>query len=204
LVVFSDDVENYIVSHGQSAIPLSGDTFSLFYILYKPTLTPYYIGIKTLSSSEELDIIRSAQRYAKGDTSRGILESMLWPNGPICPHCRNEQHKPIYKLKATERSRTSVRKGVYKCSACREQFTVTVGTVLEGSHISPSKWLTALFILCYSKKSVTASHLHRMLDLTYKTTWFMAKRIRFAMKHAPNIKPKSFYRTAKECGESSR
>lgn len=130
---------------------------------------------------EELNLITLAQKYADEDTARALLESMLWPNGPVCPHCRNHTEKPIYKLEANTGSNAPVRKGVYKCGACREQFSVTVGTVFEGSHIPIGKWLMAIFILCSSKKSISANQLHRMLGVTYKTAWFMAHRIRFAM-----------------------
>ena len=107
---------------------------------------------------------------------------MRWPNGPFCPHCRNDSKgKPISKLTPKPGSKSAVRKGVYFCGACRKQFTVTVGTVFEASHIPISKWLMALFIICSSKKSVSAHQLHRMLNLTYKSAWFMAHRIRFAM-----------------------
>jgi transposase-like protein len=104
------------------------------------------------------------------------LESLRWPNGPVCPHCGNvEKH---YKLKSKTRS-------LWKCAACRKQFTVTVGTIFESSHIPLNKWLYAFFLLCSSKKGMSAHQLHRMLGVTYKTSWFMCHRIREAMKQAP-------------------
>ncbi len=130
---------------------------------------------------DELNLITLAQKYADEDTARALLEQMLWPHGPVCPHCKNHTEKPIYKLEANAASNAPVRKGVYKCGACREQFSVTVGTVFEGSHIPIGKWMMAIFILCSSKKSISANQLHRMLGVTYKTAWFMAHRIRFAM-----------------------
>jgi transposase-like protein len=130
---------------------------------------------------EELNLIKLAQEYADEDKARGLLESLRWPNGPICPHCQNAKEKPISTLRASPKSNRPVRQGVYKCGACRKQFTVTVGTVFEDSHIPISKWLMAMFILCSSKKSISANQLHRMLGITYKTAWFMAHRIRFAM-----------------------
>jgi transposase-like protein len=133
------------------------------------------------ADNEEFNLINLAQKYANEDTARALLESMLWPKGPVCPHCKNHTEKPIYKLEADKKSNAPVRNGVYKCGACREQFSVTVGTVFEGSHVSISKWVMAMFILCSSKKSISANQLHRMLGVTYKTAWFMAHRIRFAM-----------------------
>jgi transposase-like protein len=131
---------------------------------------------------DELNLISLAQEYADEDKARGLMESLLWPNGAVCPHCKNDGNaKPISKLTAKEGSKQAVRKGVYFCGACRKQFTVTVGTIFEGSHVAISKWLMAVFILCSSKKSISANQLHRMLKVQYKTAWFMLHRLRFAV-----------------------
>ncbi|HUA38245.1 MAG TPA: IS1595 family transposase [Candidatus Sulfopaludibacter sp.] len=132
-----------------------------------------------MEARDELNLISLAQEYADEDKARGLLESLLWPDGPVCPHCQNHKEKAIYKLNPKAGSKT--RKGVYKCGACRKQFTVTVGTILEDSHIKISKWLMAFFILCSSKKSISALQLSRMLKLGYQAAWFMAHRIRFAV-----------------------
>lgn len=107
------------------------------------------------------------------DTAREVLEKMLWPNGAICPHCQSTES---YKLtgKAT-------RPGVYKCATCRKQFTVTVGTIFEGSRIPLNKWLIAVYLMSSSKKGMSAHQIHRQLGVTYKTAWFMCHRIRYAM-----------------------
>ncbi len=131
---------------------------------------------------DELNLITLAQEYSDEDKARELLERLRWPHGAICPHCKNDGNaKTISKLSGHAESKSAVRKGVYFCGACRKQFTVTVGTVFEASHIPISKWLMAWFIICSSKKSVSAHQLHRMLKLTYKTAWFMAHRIRFAV-----------------------
>jgi transposase-like protein len=127
---------------------------------------------------DELNLITLAQQYSDEDKARELLESMLWPDGAVCPHCKNHKEKAIYRLQPKEGSKT--RKGVCKCGACRKQFTVTVGTVFEDSHIPISKWLMAIFILCSSKKSVSALQLSRMLKLGYQAAWFMSHRLRFA------------------------
>lgn len=119
-----------------------------------------------------------AKNYSDEDKARELLERMRWPNGVICPHCQCDD---VYKLTPKANSKAAVRKGVYCCAACRKQFTVTVGTVFEGSHIPISKWVMAMFLVCSSKKSTSAHQLHRQLGLTYKTAWFMAHRIRYAM-----------------------
>jgi len=121
------------------------------------------------------------QAYGDETKARGLLESWRWPNGPVCPHCRNAGEKLISKLEAQGASHNGVRPGVYFCGACRQQFTVTVGTVLERSHVPLSKWLMALSLLCSSKKSLSANQIHRMIGVTYKTAWFMCHRIRFGM-----------------------
>ncbi len=135
---------------------------------------------------DELNLISLAQEYASDDKARELLERIRWPHGAICPHCKNDgKTKPNSKLTPQHGCATGVRKGVYFCGACRKQFTVTVGTVFEGSHIPISKWMMAWFILCSSKKAVSAHQLHRMLKVTYKTAWFMAMRIRVAMGEYP-------------------
>jgi transposase-like protein len=102
------------------------------------------------------------------------LESLRWPDGPVCPHC-GESERRHYKLKSETRR-------LWKCAACRKQFTVTVGTIFERSHMPLNKWLLAFYLLCSSKKGMSAHQLHRMLGVTYKTAWFMAHRFRYAME----------------------
>jgi transposase-like protein len=130
-----------------------------------------------------------AQAYADETKARELLESWRWPNGPVCPHCKNAGEKRISKLEAQSTSPSSVRQGVYFCGACRQQFTVTVGTVLERSHVPISKWLMTLFLLCSSKKSLSANQIHRMIGVTYKTAWFMCHRIRFGMTPTHGAEP---------------
>jgi len=120
------------------------------------------------------------------DRAREHLENLRWPDGPICPHCGCTT---IYSLKPKAISKRPVRKGVYKCKECRKQFTVTVGTLFEGSHVSLDKWLMAVAMMCSSKKGISAHQLHRNLGVTYKTAWFMAHRIRYAMQQ-PALKEK--------------
>lgn len=111
------------------------------------------------------------------------LESIRWPDGPVCPHCGEGERRP-YPLKSETRK-------LYKCAGCRKQYTVTVGTIFEGSHIPLQKWLLAFYLLCSSKKGMSAHQLHRMLGVTYKSAWFMAHRIRYAMEQPPFAKPLS-------------
>lgn len=113
-------------------------------------------------------------RFQDADAARMYLEDLRWPNGPECPHCGSGDAK---RLKGDKH-----RPGVVQCNACRKQYTVTVGTVFERSKVPLNKWLLATHLMCASKKGVSAHQLHRMLGVTYKTAWFMAHRIREAMK----------------------
>ncbi|MDZ5698361.1 IS1595 family transposase [Chelativorans sp. M5D2P16] len=115
--------------------------------------------------------------YTDANKAREHLETIHWPNGPVCPHCGNVDPARISKMQGK-----STRPGVYKCNECRKPFSVTVGTVFERSHIHLNKWVLASHLMAASKKGMSAHQLHRMLGVTYKTAWFMAHRIREAMK----------------------
>ncbi len=103
------------------------------------------------------------------------VESHVWPNGPICPHCGGVDR--IGKMGGN-----ATRFGLYKCYQCRKQFTVKVGTVFEDSHVQMTAWLQAMHLLCSSKKGISSNQLHRILGVTLKTAWFMSHRIREAMR----------------------
>ncbi len=111
------------------------------------------------------------------DAAREALEAVRWPNGPVCPHCGNVDQDKIAKGQGKVH-----RPGLFYCSACNGQFTVTVGTVFERSKIPLTKWWLATHLLGSSKKGMSSHQLHRMLGVTYKTAWFMTHRIREAMK----------------------
>jgi transposase-like protein len=113
--------------------------------------------------------------FTDNDKAREWLEARVWANGRPCPHCGVMDNSSVLKGK-------SHRAGLYQCNACREQFTVTVGTVFERSKIALSKWLAALFLMVASKKGVSAHQVHRMLGISYKSTWFMMHRLREAMR----------------------
>jgi transposase-like protein len=115
----------------------------------------------------------SAPHFHNDEAARAYLESVLWPDGPICPHCGTINH-----AYATKRA------GVFRCAEkeCRKDFTVTMRTVMERSKIALHKWLQAFHLMCSSKKGVSAHQLHRSLDIGYEAAWFMAHRIREAMR----------------------
>ena len=132
----------------------------------------------------ELNLVSLAQHFSDEDKAREFLEKLRWPDGPVCPHCGLLNN--AYRLEPKPSAKGKhVRKGVWKCGGCREQFTVTVGTIFEDSHIPLSKWLLAYHLLCASKKGMSAHQLHRMLKVTYRSAWFMAHRIRYTMTQEP-------------------
>ncbi len=113
--------------------------------------------------------------FTNEDAARKHFEAIRWPNGPVCPHCgvMNE---------ATELKGESTRAGLYKCRACEQQFSVTIGSVMESSHVLLHKWALAFQLMAASKKGVSANQLMRMLGIgSYRTAWFMAHRVREAM-----------------------
>lgn len=116
--------------------------------------------------------------YFDADKAREHLEALHWPEGPVCPHCGCMGR--ITKLEGK-----STRKGVHKCNDCAKPFTVTVGTIFEDSKIALNKWLMAFRLLNGGKKGISANELSRHLGITYKSAWFMAHRIREAMKTNP-------------------
>lgn len=115
--------------------------------------------------------------FNDNNAAREHLEALRWEHGVYCPHCGNADATSIHKLEGK-----SHRPGLFQCNACRQHFTVTVGTVMERSKIPLSKWVLGFHLYAASKKGMSAHQLHRMLGVTYKTAWFMAHRIREAMK----------------------
>jgi len=107
--------------------------------------------------------------------ARQWLEAELWPDCPLCPHCGTLSE-------ATKVGGTTGRPGLYMCNACRSQFTVTVGTLMERSKIPLHKWLYATYLLMSSKKGMSSHQLHRTLGVSLKSTWFLMHRIREAMR----------------------
>jgi transposase-like protein len=127
---------------------------------------------------DDPNLANLAPYFADPEAAAELLEGIRWPNGTVCPHCGEHDRVP-YRLKGKAKRR------LWKCAACRKQFTVTVGTIFESSHIPLNKWLLAFYLLCSSKKGMSAHQLHRSIGVTYKTAWFMFHRIRHAMDQSP-------------------
>jgi len=104
------------------------------------------------------------------------LEAIVWPEGPICPHCGGlDRITPV----------KGGRIGLRRCGDCKKQFTCKVGTVFEDSKVPVHKWFQAAHLLASSKKGISSHQLHRTLGVTYKTAWFMSHRLREAMRVDP-------------------
>lgn len=137
--------------------------------------------------------VLTAKHFHDEKAAFAKLESIVWPNGPVCPHCGND--KKIYALEGVRTKPSGKnpngieRFGLKKCGACRKQFTVRVGTVFESSHIALHLWLQAVHLLCSSKKGISSHQLHRVLEIKYESAWFMSHRIREAMRIGPLAPP---------------
>lgn len=138
--------------------------------------------------SDPLNLSTIDRHFSDEAEAYKLIESLRWPEGPVCPHCGSINH--AYYLAPRNGERTT-RKGtvssrrLWKCAECRKQFSVLVGTIFEDSRIPMAKWLQALYLLCAAKNGMSAHELHRMVGITYKSAWFMAHRIRYAMTKNP-------------------
>lgn len=101
------------------------------------------------------------------------VENIIWNDGKKCPHCQNNNQNKIWESKGK-----TGRLGLYTCGCCNKQFTVRIGTIFENSRLPLYKWLQAIHLFSASKKGISAHQLHRMLEITYKTAWFMMHRLR--------------------------
>ncbi len=121
----------------------------------------------------------SAAYFNNENEARKLLEELRWNGEPVCPHCGGLKH---YQTKKA---------GVYRCGEpeCRKDYSVTTASVMERSHIKLHKWLAAFYLMCSSKKGISAHQLHRTLGITYKSAWFMAMRIREAMREGGLLPP---------------
>ena len=113
--------------------------------------------------------------YSDENKAREHLETLHWPNGPMCPRCCTLDRSTLLQGKST-------RPGVYKCKDCRKPFSVTVGTLMERSHIKINVWLAAMHLMTASKKGMSAHQMARMLGLSYESGWFLCHRLREAMR----------------------
>ena len=130
---------------------------------------------------KDLSLIQIMEYFSTDAKARKHLESIYWTKGPVCPRCQQTEIDRIRKVKANKDK--GIREGLYRCNDCRRNFTVTVGTIFEDTHIPLRKWLIAWYLLCSSKKGISSLQLQRMLELgSYRSALFMTHRIRHALK----------------------
>jgi len=137
--------------------------------------------MKIKSPLKDLTLVQIVRRFDTDAKARQHLESMLWKDGIVCPHCQCKDQAKFSSIAANPAKK--IRAGLRYCADCKKQFTVTIGTIFEDSHIPLHKWLIAYYLICSSKKGIAALALKRFLELgSYQTALFMAHRIRHALK----------------------
>jgi transposase-like protein len=121
--------------------------------------------------------VLAAPQFQTEEGAFAYVESRLWPQGPVCPHCGNMDGARIRKMEGK-----TTRLGLYKCNECRKPFTVRMGTIFESSHLPLHLWLQVIHLMCASKKGIATRQIQRMLVCSMKTAWFLTHRIREAMR----------------------
>ena len=128
--------------------------------------------------------VLDADHFHNEDAAFVYVEAQLWPNGPVCPHCQNDDTAKIGRL-----SGKSSRPGLRKCYACRKTFTVRIGSIFEDSHFPLRLWLQAIQLITASKKGVSTRQIQRTFNCSMKTAWFLMHRIRHSMASLPSAGP---------------
>jgi len=118
--------------------------------------------------------VLNAPHFQSESAAFAFVEARLWPNGPVCPHCKETARIGRLNGKTT-------RPGLHKCYACGKPFTVRMGTNFESSHLPLHLWLQVIHLFCCSKKGIATRQIQRMLNCSMKTAWFLGHRIRLAM-----------------------
>jgi transposase-like protein len=139
-------------------------------------------------TDKDLNLAGLSDLFTNEEAARHFIESRVWPDGPVCPHCDSTE---AYTLTGKLESKSPVRRGVYKCAKCRKQFTVRIGTIFEDSKLPFTKWLITLHLMTSSKKGISSLQISRELGITVKSAWFMTHRIREAMRQDGPFDPLS-------------
>jgi transposase-like protein len=138
-----------------------------------------------MTNKNELNFSMIAKQYSDESEAYKFLEGIRWEKGIVCPHCKNigaEFIEPENGNRKTHTGKVTFRR-IWRCEACKKQFSVLVGTIFEDSRIPLSKWLLAIHELNSDKNGISSCELGRKLGITQKSAWFMAQRIRFAIAH---------------------
>lgn len=137
--------------------------------------------------------ILDAAHFHSEEAAFQYVEALLWPNGPVCPHCGAPSEKIGAikgRTKPSKKHPQGVeRHGLRKCYGCRKTFTVRVGSIFEDSHLPLHLWLQAIHLLTSAKKGVSTRHIQRLFNCSMKTAWFLTHRIREIMKPARDDLP---------------
>jgi transposase-like protein len=133
----------------------------------------------------DLNLSSIASCFSDEAEAYRLVESIRWPNGPVCPHCGVIDRAYHLKNQKTRCGKVSPR-SLWKCKDCRRQFTVTIGTIFEDSHIPLAKWLLGAFLMNTGKNGISSHELSRSLNITIKAAWFMSHRLRHAMERIPS------------------
>ena len=131
---------------------------------------------KKNGTKQEVNLVNLIERFGNEGKCQDYLEDLRWSDGVTCPRCGS---------KSISRYRE---KYVYDCNSCRYQFSVTAGTIFHDSHLPLWKWFLATYLMCESKKGISANQVKRALSVSYKTAWYLCHRIRNAMSDGtPNL-----------------
>ena len=124
------------------------------------------------ATKHHMNLMELIDKFGSEEKCLATLEELRWPNGPICPRCEGEKISRIYT------------RGLFECQSCGYQFSVTVGTMLEDTHLPLRKWFVAAYMMIEGRKGISANQLKRTIGVTYKTAWYLCHRIRAAMESA--------------------
>jgi transposase-like protein len=130
------------------------------------------VAFEDLGMSDSVNLCKLIEQFGSEDRCRAYLEALRWDAKVACPRCEGEKISKIVKRKQ------------YDCDDCRYQFSVTAGTIFNDSHLPLWKWFLATYLLCESRKGMSANQIKRTLGVSYKTAWYLCHRIRAAMKDA--------------------
>jgi len=125
--------------------------------------------MKKNTTKQEMNMMKLMEKYSNDDACRKTLTELRWPDGITCPRCESKE------------IRNSYTRDQYDCGSCGYQFSVTSGTTFHDSHLPLTKWFVAIYLMCESKKGISANQMKRTLSVAYKTAWYLCHRIRAAM-----------------------
>jgi transposase-like protein len=128
-----------------------------------------FLGVGVLAMTDSVNLCTLIEQFGSEDRCRAYLEALRWPDEIACPRCKSDKISQI------------VKRNQFDCDACRYQFSVTAGTIFNDSHLPLWKWFLCVYLLCESKKGMSANQISRTLGISYKTAWYLCHRIRAAM-----------------------